>query len=149
MNEAALAGMVRLSHGYPYFIQLLGQATWGAMASSATRGAVTPETFERAGPAFEYQKRDYYRYRYRELEDLRLLPAARAVAEAFEGRAVLDAARLERAISAGINEAHPGVASVRRTLSDLGFIWGTSPDPGWEPGIPSLMDYVLEFAPRP
>ena len=39
---------------------------------------------------FDREKNQYYRLRYRELEMLRLLPVARAAAEAFKGRERLD-----------------------------------------------------------
>ena len=32
-------------------------------------------------------------------------------------------------------------------LAQLGFVWRVEGRPDWEPGIPSLMDYVREFAP--
>ena len=32
-------------------------------------------------------------------------------------------------------------------LAQLGFVWRVEGRPDWEPGIPSLMDYVREFVP--
>ena len=52
------------------------------------------------------------------------------------------------AIATAVPDPDPaGVARVQHALADLGFIWGTSPAPGWEPGIPSLLDYVRKHAP--
>ena len=149
VDEAALADMVRLSHGYPYFIQLLGQKTWGAMVSAAAPREVTPETLERARPGFEHETRDYYRHRYRELRAEGLRAVARSVAAAFRDRPVLDEEHLEEAIRAALDDRADTAAADRAeaALADLGFIWEATPTPGWEPGIPSLMDYVLEFAP--
>lgn len=148
MDGGALAEMVRLSHGYPYFIQLLGREAWAEAAPRDGSGALTPEAFDRTKPRFEHWKRDYHRQRYRELEDDNLLPAGRAVAEAFARNPVLDTADLHAAIGAVTPDQDPSeVARAQRALTDLGFIWGTSPDPGWEPGIPSLLDYVREHAP--
>ena len=148
VDEAALADMARLSHGYPYFIQLLGQKTWGAMASAAIPHEVTPETLERARPEFEHEKRDYYRHRYRELRTQGLRAVARSVAAAFRDRPTLDEERLEEAIRAALDDRTDAAADrAEAALADLGFIWDATPTPGWEPGIPSLMDYVLEFAP--
>ena len=151
VDEGVLADMVRLSHGYPYFIQLLGQKTWAAMASAPGPGEVTPETFKRARPAFEHDKSDYYRHCYRELREEGLRTVARSVAAAFQDHSTLDEDRLEEAIRAGLDDRADSEATRRAesTLTDLGFIWSATPTPGWEPGIPSLMDYVLEFAPAP
>ena len=148
VDDGALAEMVLLSHGYPFFIQLLGREAWAQAAPPLGSGALTPEAFERARPQFEHWKSDYYRQCYRELEDGDLLPAGRAVAEAFAERPVLDTASLRHAISTAVPDRDPaGVARVQHALADLGFIWGTSPDPGWEPGIPSLLDYIREHVP--
>ena len=155
VRNAVLAEMVRLSQGYPYFVQLLGQKAWGEARGESPRAEesaeLTPEALERARTAFEQRQRDYCRHGYRELEEIDLLPAARAVAEAFAGRAVLDTSRLRRAIAAGLRDSEDArenaeLARAQRALADLGFVWSTSPDPGWTPGIPSLMKYVLEFA---
>lgn len=150
VDEGALAEMVRLSHGYPYFIQLLGQEAWAEAVRPRGCGELTREALARAQARFEHRKRDYYRHRYLELEESNLLAAGRSVAETFARHPILDTGRLRRAIET----ATPGwdssaVTRAQRSLADLGFIWGTSPDPGWEPGIPSLMDYVREHAPAP
>ena len=148
VDDGALAEMVRLSHGYPFFIQLLGREAWAQAAPPLGSGAVTVEAFERARPRFEHRKSAYYRRRYRELEDSDLLPAGRAVAEAFARRQVLDTASLRHAIAATVPDRNPPeVTRVQHALADLSFIWGTSPDPDWEPGIPSLPDHVRKHAP--
>ena len=151
VDATALDAMVGLSHGYPFFIQLCGREVWAQSAPPEGPGAVTTETFGAARSGFEHWKLDYYRQRYRELRKERLLPVARSVAAAFGERAMLDELRLEEAIRAGLddpaNDDDANHAEV--VLSNLGFLWETSPDPGWEPGIPSLMDYVLEHAPAP
>lgn len=99
--------------------------------------------------AFEFARKDYYLDRFTELRDRGLLGPARSVANAFRRRSVLTIGELESAIGANLKDRADEDAPARteRALSDLGFIWGTSPDPGWEPGIPSLMEYVLELAP--
>ncbi len=142
--------MVDLSHGYPYFIQLLGEAAWEEMVRPDGHRELTPDGFVRAAARFEHRKRDYYRKRYRELEKDGLLPAGRAVAEAFRRKPLLDTAGL----CAAIGGTSPGRKSAEvdralRALIHLGFLWETSPNPGWEPGIPSLLDYLREHAPAP
>lgn len=148
VDDEALAEMARLSHGYPFFVQLLGREVWAEAAAPSRSGALTTATVARAEPRFEHRKRDYYRQRYRELEERGLLKAGQAVAEAFAQHPILDTTSLRRAIETAPPDRDPAeVADAQRALADLGFIWGTSPNPGWEPGIPSLMDYVREHAP--
>ena len=155
VDERALAEMVRLSQGYPYFIQLLGQKVWERLflgrGAEGAPGEVTLAVFDEARPGFEHAKGDYYLDRFAELRKLRLLGVAQSVAAAFTDRQVLDGVELEKAVRAGLEDPSDDAAAdaAELALSDLGFIWGTSPTPGWEPGIPSLMDYILEFAPAP
>ena len=144
-----LSEVARLSHGYPYFIQLLGQVLWKAAIPPGGPGRVTEGVLKTARPAFERTRANYYRHRFLELEERNLLGVGRSVAEAFQLAEVLDGEALRRAIEAGLAASAAEVAQARRVLADLGFIWGTDARPGWEPGIPSLMDYILEFAPAP
>lgn len=151
VEEAVVREIVRRSHGYPYFVQLLGRAVWRNALSPTGPGRVTAAELEAALPEFEETKRDYYRHRYVELRKRQLLGVARSVAAAFAGGETLTDDQLRQAVRAGLEEPSDDEAADRAelALSDLGFIWGTSPDPGWEPGIPSLMDYILEFVAAP
>ncbi len=136
-------------HGYPFFIQILGQVLWKHAAPPGGPGRVTDGVLEAALPAFEQRKGHYYRQRFDELRRRRLLRAAHSVATAFRGCDFLTLFEVESVIRrASGDSSDPAVAQgTENALSDLGFIWATSPAPGWEPGIPSLMDYILEFAP--
>ena len=99
--------------------------------------------------AVDREKEDYYLDRYEELEALRLLPAARAVANAFDTRPLLDDAELEGAIRNGLGGA-PGserTDAAKETLRNLGYVWRPAAKPVWEPDIPSLMAYVQEHVP--
>ena len=149
VGDGALSRLVEQSHGYPYFVQLLGSAVWEQ--AIATGGSeVTVAVLEGALEAFEEAKRNYYRHRFEELEERGLLGVGRAVALAFESHLVLRGEEVRHAVEVGLRDADPD--AVRRAtgaLRDLGFLWGTSGEPAWEPGIPSLMEYVLEFAPAP
>lgn len=149
VEDSVLPEIVRLSHGYPYFVQLLGQSVWSVTLGDESDG-VTLATLAAALPAFEATKGHYYRHRYMELRDQRLLGVGRSVAALFAGRETVSDEMLTQAIRSGLEDpSHEEASRAERVLADLGFIWGTSPDPGWEPGIPSLMDYVAEFAPAP
>jgi len=144
VDDSVLAEIVRRSHGYPYFIQLLREATWRAAEGT---GRITAKVFESGLPRFEATKNRYYRQRYDELREEGLLAVGRSVASAFAGRESLD----DEALTTAIGEAtdDPSVLSrAEGVLSDLGFIWRKDTEPGWEPGIPSLMDYVAEQAPQ-
>ena len=115
---------------------------------------ITPETVEAARPAFEAVRGRFYLERYDELEQAGLLPAARAVAEAFRqtGAPVLGRSAVDRALK----EAGAGLAE-RQALNAREFIW-QSLDPAYqaahgtldvfEPGIPSLMAHVRDEATR-
>lgn len=149
VEDSVLPEIVRLSHGYPYFVQLLGQSVWNVTPGDEG-DRVTPATLAAALPAFEATKGRYYHHRYIELRDRRLLGVGRSVAALFAGRETVSDQMLTQAIRSGLEDSsHEEAIRAERVLADLGFIWGTGPNPEWEAGIPSLMDYVAEFAPAP
>ena len=80
-----------------------------------------------------------------------MLPAARAVAEAFATRPLLTDPQVEAAIQPGLRAAGDavGAAEAEQTLRRLGYVWRPGGEPAWEPGIPSLMDYMREHVPAP
>ena len=146
VEEQALARIVRESHGYPSFVQLWGQAVW-RRARRFPGGPVTTAVVEEAAGEFEARRNRYCLNRLRELEKGNLLPAARAVAAAFRGETSLSDAAFERAL--GRCGDGPGAAEAAEALEHLGYVWQAGGTPSWEPGIPSLMDYILEHAPPP
>ena len=149
VEEEALARMVGESHGYPFFVQLWGRAAWRRVrGAGGGAGPVTTAVVEEAAGEFETRRNRYYLDRYRELEKRELLPAAGAVAAAFRGEDPLSAAAFRRAVARG-GGGGAGGAEAAEALEHLGFVWQTRGIPSWEPGIPSLMDYILEHAPPP
>ena len=153
VDDDALAQLVAVSQGYPYFVQLSGEALWRRVVageSSAGR-RITRTDVEAVRADFEEKKGRYYLQRYNELQDQGLLPAARAVAEAFEKRDRLDGAQLEAAVRRGLGEPSNGklTAATAKILGHLGYIWRPDAVPTWEAGIPSLMDYVRTHTPAP
>ena len=148
VDEDALAQLVAANQGYPYFVQLLGEALWRrVVASGASAGRrITRTDVEAVRADFEQKKGRYYLQRYNELQDQGLLPAARAVAEAFGERERLDGAQLEAAVRRGLG-GEKGTAATAKTLGHLGYIWRPDAVPTWEAGIPSLMDYVRTHTP--
>ena len=147
ITEEALAAIVGESHGYPYFIQLWGDAVWRqARAAPPGERVVGRAEVEAAATAFHRARGLYYLIRYEELEKRRLLPVARAVARAFAAKSRLSGAELETAIGRGLGAGagFEAASDAQQSLRHLGYIWRAGTTPDWEPGIPSLMDYVLE-----
>lgn len=155
LDEDALARIVEESHGYPYFTQLWGRALWVALRRTPGNGdRVTPEVLEAAFSMFEEKRDDYYVDRYYELQKRGLLAPAREVADRFRTRSLLDDAEFREAVRhAPPEEPAEGPAlnpaAAAEVLEHLGFVWRTKSLPRWEPGIPSLMDYIREHAPAP
>ena len=151
--SAALTRLVEVSHGYPYFVQALGNELWTQVTgpSGSADRRVSLESVDAALPGFREIQRLYYLDRYDEMGSRGLLPAARAVAAAFaQGRSELSDEDLRAVVARGLGKK-PGAAktvSAERELRHLGFLWRAGVEPVWEPGIPSLMDYVLERAPK-
>ena len=146
----ALDEMVEVSQRYPYFVQLLGSAVWRcAVAPSEARRTVSTATVDAALPEFEEARGEYYAHRFRELARSGLLSVGRATAAAFQRRQILNHAELEDAVRSGLGSESSAerVRSATDALSHLGFIWVVAARPEWEPGIPSLMDYVRHHAP--
>ena len=101
----------------------------------------------------------YYADRYRELRTRGLLPAAEAVAGIFESSKAktITATAFEDAVSrcvdaklverAKISGAQDAALWAEDELRNLGFVWSqVGGERFCEPGIPRLMDYVLELA---
>ena len=66
------------------------------------------------------------------------------VTAAFRDEDPLSAAAFRGAVAPG-----GGGAEAAEALEHLGFVWQAGGTPSWEPGIPSLMDYIVEHAPPP
>lgn len=148
----ALERIVRESDGYPFFIQLWGREVWKRAVPSPDGGRqVTAAVVDDAAREFETVRNRFFGTRFDELDDANLLPAAREVALAFRGNERLSDTAFDDAVGRGAAAGDgPDSESAARTLRHLGLVW--QPDDGapvWEPGIPSLMDYILEYAPAP
>lgn len=61
----------------------------------------------------------------------------------FQHTDSMDSGALKQALAAELSLDTQGALAVVRQLTDLGFIWKPSASACYEPGIPSLMDYVL------
>ena len=149
IEAAALERILSESHGYPFFLQLWGRFVWEC-AATAGRRLITTADVEAAAAEFERRRGDYYRQRYEELEKRQLLGAARALAEAFRGGATLSTSAAKQAVLGALGRAGEGAGLLEAltAMKHLGFIWRHGPTPAWEPGIPSLMDYIREHVPE-
>ena len=159
IGSEPLAHIVRESDGYPWFLQLWGEAVWGRItaAGRGSGGPVTGAEVRAARSGFEERRALYYRQRYAELQEQRLLAPARALADAFSGRRRLTAARLDEVIEGAVGGLFGGMfgdgetsdraAQAQEALRHLGYVWQPGAGLEWEAGIPSLMDFVREHAP--
>ena len=159
--EDALDRSVDVAQRYPFFLQLVGAAL--SRAAIDQPDDLEPERvigLVIANSAFEssrIQRTAYCEERYDELRAAALVPAAEAVAKLFAGqenRKVVPVGKVEAAVAEAVDDdikAEAEAAGARdpalwaqRELHNLGFIWsriGGAHE--CEPGIPSLMDYVL------
>ena len=140
LTPAALDTVVTESQCYPYFIQLWGEALW-EQAQEVGGTPLDRAAVDRARPAVVTEQDTYYQDRYAELENRDILDAAVAVATAFGGHRTLGHHQLNQGIAVAVaDKAH--VKDTRQALRELGYIWQAPGRRDWEPGIPSLMDYV-------
>ena len=141
----ALDAVIEDSQGYPYFIQLWGEALWDRrLAADATR--LTTADADRVRPDVAARVTDYYQDRYRELEAHGLLPAARATATLFQTGAEARASDrdVDAALASTGADAHARLA-IRDKLGQFGYFWqppGQLPPVAWVAGISSLMTHI-------
>ena len=153
IDAGALDAVVKDGQRYPYFIQVWGRALWDRrLATGATR--LTAAHAEAARPDVAARITDYYQDRYLELDQSGWLTVAQQVAARFRSAPTLTYAELKSAVGAGLVPP-PDPDSVQAALAALqrlGFVWcppAQRTPVRYEPGIPSLMDHVLDCAPPP
>ena len=145
-NDAVLDAAAADSLGYPWFLQLWGQALWDA---GRARETVDQDALATAGPRVDAVRADFYSHRYDEFEHAArrdgiprdaMLAAVRAIAVQVDAPgAALSTADLNRALEqAGIPADDAAVA--RGIIVGNGFLTQSGDD--WRAGIPSLADYV-------
>ena len=146
-TDAALARVVESSQHYPYFLQLWGAALWNEARDTGAE-VVDSALVDRVQPAVERRKTAYYQNRYGELNRRPLLSAARAVAEAFAGKATLTENEFTRVIADSLpaNTDPERLDALDADLRALGYVWIPPGSTVLEAGIPSLMDFMREKA---
>ena len=139
VDDEAVVELARTAEDYPYFLQLYGAAAWETTEKSGAR-RLLPDHVPEAIRVTNASRRRYYGDRYDEFFKVNALPLARAVALAFRSsRSTMTNATINRLLA-----RHPGEpAEMRSMLNAKGFIWRDTED-RWVPGIPSLMDYMIE-----
>lgn len=154
--DDALETIVDASRCYPFFLQLWGAAVW--RTRNSVGGEPRPVELKDVQACSEDLNRranTYYLERYEELAERDLLPAAWAVADAFgagppprRSAESLGDSGIKAAIGRGIGAGDAAaIREATETLFQLGYIWRSRGEPDWEPGIPSLMDYLWERVP--
>ena len=146
-TEAALAQVVKSSQHYPYFLQLWGAALWNE-ARDTGADVVDSALVDLVQPAVERRTTACYQNRYGEVNRRPLLSAARAVAEAFAGKATLTENEFTRVIADSLpaNTDPERLDALDADLRALGYVWIPPGSTVLEAGIPSLMDFVREKA---
>ena len=147
--DAALESVVAESQCYPYFLQLWGDALWHA-AQGAHTTRIDDAVVAAAKPAFDLERTIYYEDRRDELKRQGLLEVAARLAPAFHERPTLSDGELDTAIATALpaGASSQEVLQCQRHLTNVGYVW-KAPGAGsvWQPGIPSLMDYVEAHTP--
>ena len=153
IDRDALDTVVGESQGYPYFIQLWGEALWDRCLASGAQRLASPDV-DAVRPGVAARVADYYLYRFLELDQSGWLAVALQVGARFRSAPTLTYEALKAAIDEGL-AGQPNRGSVfdgLAALERLGFVWcppGQLPPEQYEPGIPSLMGYVLEHQASP
>ena len=156
IDDEALATVARDSQGYPYFVQLWGDALWGYAADNKL-SRLSQTDIDAVMPTTQEEKNDFYANRYTthfvHNDDLRL--AAEVVAQAFEAKAsnTYDSVALVDIIDEALAETYPDLDRPTRrrehahpllkALERIDFVWQEKVRSDMIPGIPSFMTYAL------
>ncbi len=150
-DEDAVATLARAADNYPYFLQLHGEAAWDTMVGPGAN-RLRPSDVPAVLDAVRSQRRLYYSDRHAEFRRQNLLPLARDVALAFRNAPAntLDMPELDRLLTrhrdAGRRQAtQQPPTNLEDFLAAKGYIWQTEDGSAWVPGIPSLMEYMIEL----
>lgn len=139
IDDFAVSTLADVADGYPFFLQLYGDAAWEALRKSDGT-IVCQKHAEAAIEAVAPRRREYYRDRYREFQKEGALPLARDVALAFrEAGGEMTDSDLNAVLAKYDEPSQPRIL----LLNKWGFIWQHG-DNRWTSGIPSLMDYMIE-----
>ena len=149
-----LREIVRKSHGYPYFLQLWGEALWDY---SAEHGAsrLTDAHARAVEPVVDARRMSYYNKRFEEVrKSHELRAAATTVADAYAVAGQYDKDGISEVVNLALAQRIADedgrwekAESIIAELVALGYIWQPAGQQYMEAGIPSLMDYVRQRRP--
>ena len=148
---------------YPYFIQIVGRELHRSAKAEPDKlvggDRIGGAILEQALNAFRIARNAYYADRYSELRAGGILSSAEAVARLFVAQKTISisANEIESAIDRSIDKkledrakASGGIEPAlwaEANLRNVGFIWSQfGNEDRCEPGIPSLMNYVIDRA---
>ena len=142
---------------YPYFLQVIGEALHHA-AEAENGNGINGAVLERALTALQNRKNNCYFGRYQELRQAGILPVAETVAQLFAAKKEsISSTNFEVAVERSLDRKMKKLAKSKGGIEpaawfesefrDFGFVWSRiGQEHLCEPGIPSLMDYVMEIA---
>lgn len=147
-DDDALDLLVPECQRYPYFVQVIGSATWDASDESGNTRCITLENAKAGLAAANLVREEFYESRRSEAERQGVLPAAEAVSRAMVAKGK-DPRLRDKELKSVLEEATSSAGSppliARDALARLGLIWKTA-GRNWEPGIPSLCAYLAEHS---
>ena len=143
MAPFALTKAVDVTHAYPYFVQLLGEALFDAAEDSGS-SVIGEHEWTVGHDAFDVQKAHFYANRTRELERRGLIDAAVALAPKLKSlsRTLSSGNVIEQMAASGVE----GPEAASEGLHEVGYLWRQD---GLRSGlaIPSLATYIRKARP--
>lgn len=141
-NDQAFREVLDETQNYPYFVQLYGRLFWDNLADTdSTR--IDQDVIMAVREQFMDERDTMYQGRFREIQKADLVDAAEVIADMFmHQESVLHSNDMESALRERLN-----IVDARDTISalqGLGYVWQTASVELYEPGIPSLMSYILK-----
>ncbi|MGI9250767.1 MAG: ATP-binding protein [Pseudohongiellaceae bacterium] len=150
IEEGLLKGIVKDAQGYPYFLQLWGDALWDVAAEHKLT-ELSKEESKLAEPDVQKERSIFYSSRYDAMkEDKNLLAAALAVGKAFKDKDVLHDDQVREAIASSLSEnldeeaRRDKARELDKELNRIDYVWRPPESSQVQPGIPSFMTYVSE-----
>ena len=145
LTREALELVVTESQCYPYFIPACGARRCRKQAQEVGPTLLDKAAVECARPAVVTEQEDYYQDRYAELESRGLLGNSAGGGDGLRRPPHIEHSRDEPGHRRWAGEAGPLQPRYSKPVGTCGN-WAISGRPpgrnDWEPGIPSLMDYV-------
>ena len=146
ITDDALSLVVEDSQCYPYFLQEWGSSLW-VEADKENLTCITDEQVVVAKPDIAIMKEDFYDERKDKIDALKLESTASAIAQAFQDTKAMSKNMIMEIIrdNLSVDALNTQSDSERlQTFIDSDFIWRPLGSDFYEPGIPSLMTYILD-----